>query len=105
MERPCLHYDMLERVQRSPIVALNRAVAVAMVDGPQAGLALLDALASAGDLDNYHLLHAARADRLRCSASLVEAERSYARALELATNESERRFLECRLREMRAQGM
>jgi RNA polymerase sigma-70 factor (ECF subfamily) len=95
-------YDLLEHVQPSPIVALNRAVAVAMVDGPQAGLALIDALASAGDLDRYHLLHAARADLLRRTASYVEAGQSYARALELVTNESERRFLERRLREMQA---
>ncbi len=57
-------YDLLERVQPSPIVSLNRAVAVAMVDGPQAALALVDALAATGDLDGYHLLHAARADLL-----------------------------------------
>jgi RNA polymerase sigma-70 factor (ECF subfamily) len=93
-------YDLLERVQPSPIVALNRAVAVAMVDGPQAALALIDALAAAGALDGYHLLHAARADFLRRMGSAAEAARSYARALELATNESERRFLERRLREV-----
>ena len=58
-------YDLLERLQPSPIVSLNRAVAVAMVDGPQPALALIDALAAAGDLDDYHLLHAARADLLR----------------------------------------
>ena len=58
-------YDLLERVQPSPIVSLNRAVAVAMVDGPQPALALIDALAATGDLDGYHLLHAARADLLR----------------------------------------
>ena len=58
-------YDVLERVQPSPIVSLNRAVAVAMVDGPQPALALIDGLAATGDLDGYHLLHAARADLLR----------------------------------------
>ena len=58
-------YDRLERLQPSPIVSLNRAVAVAMVDGPRPALALIDALAGAGDLDGYHLLHAARADLLR----------------------------------------
>ena len=58
-------YDLLERLQPSPIVSLNRAVAVAMVEGPQAALALIDALAASGDLDDYHLLHAARADLLR----------------------------------------
>jgi RNA polymerase sigma-70 factor (ECF subfamily) len=93
-------YDLLERVQPSPIVSLNRAVAVAMVDGPQPGLALIDALSAAGDLDGYHLLHAARADLLRRIGSSVEAAKSYARALALATNESERRFLERRLREV-----
>ncbi|MFY9610148.1 MAG: RNA polymerase sigma factor [Blastocatellia bacterium] len=94
-------YDLLERLQPSPIVSLNRAVAVAMVDGPQPGLALIDALAAAGDLDGYHLLHAARADLLRRVGSSEEAAKSYARALELVTNDSERRFLERRLREVR----
>jgi RNA polymerase sigma-70 factor, ECF subfamily len=95
-------YDVLQRVQPSPVVALNRAVAVAMVDGPRPALALVEALAAAGDLDGYHLLHAARADLLRRLGSAPEAARSYARALELVTNESERRFLERRLREVRA---
>src|SRR5258708_19163940 len=62
-------YDLLERLQPSPVVSLNRAVAVAMVEGPQAALALIDALAAAGDLDEYHLLHAARADLLRRAGS------------------------------------
>jgi RNA polymerase sigma-70 factor, ECF subfamily len=91
-------YDFLERLDPSPIVSLNRAVAVAMVDGPQAALALIDALA--GDLDGYHLLHAARADLLRRIGSSVKAAESYERALALVTNESERRFLERRLREV-----
>jgi RNA polymerase sigma-70 factor (ECF subfamily) len=95
-------YDLLQRVQPSPIVSLNRAVAVAMVDGPQAALTLVDALAASGDLDGYHLLHAARADLLRRIGSSAEAARSYARALELVTNDSERRFLERRLREVQA---
>jgi RNA polymerase sigma-70 factor (ECF subfamily) len=93
-------YDLLERAQPSPIVSLNRAVAVAMVDGPQAGVALIDALAASGDLDGYHLLHAARADLLRRIGSRAEAAKSYARALELVTHDSERRFLERRLREV-----
>jgi RNA polymerase sigma-70 factor (ECF subfamily) len=93
-------YDLLERVQPSPIVSLNRAVAVAMVHGPQAGLALVDSLVATGELDRYHLLHAARADLLRRLGSSEQAARSYARALKLATNESERRFLERRLREV-----
>jgi RNA polymerase sigma-70 factor, ECF subfamily len=93
-------YDLLERVQPSPIVSLNRAVAVAMADGPQPALALIDALAATGDLDGYHLLHAARADLLRRVGSKEEAAESYARALTLVTNDSERRFLERRLREV-----
>jgi RNA polymerase sigma-70 factor (ECF subfamily) len=93
-------YDLLERAQPSPIVSLNRAVAVAMADGPRPALALLDALAASGDLDGYHLLHAARADLLRRMGSFTEAARSYTRALELVTTASERRFLERRLREV-----
>ena len=73
-----------------------------MADGPQAGLALIDELASAGELDGYHLLHAARADLLRRVGASSEAARSYVRALELVTNDSERRFLERRLREVQA---
>ena len=95
-------YNLLERVQPSPIVSLNRAVAVAMVDGPRPGLELIDALAAAGELGGYHLLHAARADLLRRVGSRVEAAESYARALALVTNDSERRFLERRLREVSA---
>jgi RNA polymerase sigma-70 factor, ECF subfamily len=91
-------YDVLEGIDPSPIVALNRAVAVAMVDGPEAALALIGALA--GDLDGYHLMHAARADLLRRIGSAAESAKSYRRALALVTNESERRFLERRLREV-----
>jgi RNA polymerase sigma-70 factor (ECF subfamily) len=93
-------YEVLERVQPSPIVSLNRAAAVAMVEGPGPALELVEALAAAGDLDRYHLLHAARADLLRRLGRRAEAARSYARALELVTNEAERRFLERRLREV-----
>ncbi|MFI5174089.1 MAG: RNA polymerase sigma factor [Terriglobia bacterium] len=93
-------YDLLERVQPSPIVTLNRAVAVAMVEGPRPALAIIDALVAAGDLDHYHLLHAARADLLRRSGSSAEAAESYKRALALVTNNSERRFLERRLSEV-----
>jgi RNA polymerase sigma-70 factor (ECF subfamily) len=93
-------YELLERLQPSPVVSLNRAVAVAMVDGPRPALALIDTLAAAGDLDGYHLLHAARADLLRRVGSSEEAAKSYARALALVTNDSERRFLERRLREV-----
>jgi len=93
-------YELLEQVQPSPIVSLNRAVAVAMVDGPQAGLALIDQVDATGKLDNYHLLHAARADLLRRAGAFADAAQSYARALTLVSNESERRFLERRLREV-----
>jgi RNA polymerase sigma-70 factor (ECF subfamily) len=87
-------------LQLSPIVSLNRAVAVAMVEGPRPALALVDALAAGGDLDAYHLLHAARADLLRRLGSPEEAATCYARALALVANDSERRFLERRLREV-----
>jgi RNA polymerase sigma-70 factor (ECF subfamily) len=93
-------YDLLERMQPSPIISLNRAVAVAMVEGAQGGLALIDELAAGGDLDEYHLLHAARADLLRRAGVSAEAAKSYKRALALVTNESERRYLERRLREV-----
>ena len=95
-------YDLLARVQPSPIVALNRAAAVAMVDGPRPALALVDELAAAGDLDRYHLLHAARADLLRRLGSRAEAAKSYATAIKLVTNDAERRFLERRLREVQS---
>jgi RNA polymerase sigma-70 factor (ECF subfamily) len=91
-------YVLLERLQPSPIVALNRAVAIAMVDGPRSALAIMDALAT--DLDSYYLLHAARADMLRRLGSLEEAAKNYQRALALVTNDSERRFLQRRLREV-----
>src|SRR5881396_739071 len=96
-------YELLERVQPSPIVSLNRAAAVAIVEGPRAGLALIDALAKAGELERYHLLHAARADLLRRLGSWQPAADSYERALALVTNDAERRFLERRLREVRSQ--
>jgi RNA polymerase sigma-70 factor, ECF subfamily len=95
-------YDVLERLQPSPIVSLNRAVAVAMASGPEAALAIVDRLAATGDLDGYHLLHAVHADLLRRLGSAAEAAKSYWRALELVTNDRERRFLERRLREVRA---
>jgi RNA polymerase sigma-70 factor (ECF subfamily) len=93
-------YDLLERLQPSPVVSLNRAAAVAMVDGPEPALALIDALALDGELDHYHPLHAARADLLRRLGRSAEAAKSYARALALVTNDAERRFLERRLREV-----
>jgi RNA polymerase sigma-70 factor (ECF subfamily) len=93
-------YDLLEQEMPSPIVSLNRSVAIAMMEGPRAGLKLMDGLAATGDLDGYHLMHAARADLLRRVGDKVEAAKSYTRALALVTNESERRFLERRLREV-----
>jgi RNA polymerase sigma-70 factor, ECF subfamily len=93
-------YDVLERQQPSPVVALNRAAAVAMVDGPAPALALVDELAAGGELDRYHLLHSARAELLRRLGDRAEAAKSYARALALVSNETERRFLERRLREV-----
>jgi RNA polymerase sigma-70 factor, ECF subfamily len=97
-------YDELAQLQPSPIVSLNRAVAIAMMEGPRTGLVLIDELAAANDLDHYHLLHAARADLLRRLGLGEEAAKDYRRALELATNESERRYLERRLREVQAAG-
>lgn len=93
-------YNLLEQLQPSPVVSLNRTVAIAMVDGPRPALALIDTLAAAGDLDNYHLLHAARADLLRRLGFPLEAAKAYRRALALVSNESERRFLQRRLREV-----
>jgi RNA polymerase sigma-70 factor, ECF subfamily len=95
-------YDVLERLQPSPIVSLNRAVAVAMVEGPRPALALIDELAATGELDSYHLLHATRADLLRRLGMSADAAANYERALALVSNKSERRFLERRLREMQA---
>jgi RNA polymerase sigma-70 factor, ECF subfamily len=96
-------YDRLERLQPSPIVSLNRAVAIAMVNGPRPALALVEALVGVGDLDGYHLLHAARADLLRRIGDPAEAAKSYTRALALVTNDGERRFLERRLREVNSE--
>jgi RNA polymerase sigma-70 factor (ECF subfamily) len=90
-------YDLLERLHPSPVVSLNRAVAVAMTEGPRPALALIDTIEASGELDGYHLLHAARADLLRRLGLHAEAATSYRQALALVTNESERRFLERRL--------
>ena len=89
-------YDVLARVDPSPVVELNRAVAVAMRDDPSAGLALIEAILARGDLQNYHLMHAARADLCRRLGRTAESRVSYERALELAKQEPERRFLERR---------
>ena len=90
---------MLYRIQPSPVVELNRAVAVAMADGPERGLSLIDELEARGELAGYHLVDAARADLLRRLGRRAEANAAYARAIALATNEAERRFLRSQLRE------
>jgi RNA polymerase sigma-70 factor (ECF subfamily) len=91
---------VLVRVEPSPVVELNRAVAVAMRDGPDAGLALIDAILARGDLADYHLAHAARADLCRRLGRTAETRACYERALTLARQEPERRFLERRLAEL-----
>jgi RNA polymerase sigma-70 factor (ECF subfamily) len=93
-------YDRLMAVAGSPVVALNRAVAVAMVEGPAAGLALMDDLAASGQLDGYHLLHAGRADLLRRLGRTGEAAAAYRRARALTANPVERAFLTRRLAEV-----
>jgi RNA polymerase sigma-70 factor (ECF subfamily) len=93
-------YDLLVRAAPSPVVELNRAVAVAMRDGPDAGLGLVDALLDRGDLAEYHLAHCARADLCRRLARTADARASYRRALELARTDPERRFLERRLSQL-----
>jgi RNA polymerase sigma-70 factor (ECF subfamily) len=93
-------YSVLARAEPSPIVELNRAVAVAMLDGPEAGLALIDGIFARGDLTDYHLAHSARADLCRRLGRKNEAQSSYERALALTRLEPERLFLEKRLREL-----
>jgi RNA polymerase sigma-70 factor, ECF subfamily len=93
-------YEMLLRVEPSPVVELNRAVAVSMRDGPDAGLALIDAILARGELANYHLAHAARADLCRQLGRTAEARASYEMALTLVRQDPERRFLERRLAEL-----
>ncbi|MFZ5557513.1 MAG: RNA polymerase sigma factor [Pseudomonadota bacterium] len=93
-------YDVLLRIEASPVVALNRAVAVAMRDGPEAGLALVDELLARGDLADYRLAHAARADFCRRLGRTGEARAAYERALGLTRQGPERRFLERRLAEL-----
>jgi RNA polymerase sigma-70 factor (ECF subfamily) len=94
-------YDLLEQLQPTPVVSLNRAVAVAMAFGPEPALLLVDQIAATGNLTEYHLLHATRADLLRRMGLREQAAEAYARALERASNQSERRFLARRLREVR----
>jgi RNA polymerase sigma-70 factor, ECF subfamily len=93
-------YDVLVRLQPSPVIALNRAVAVAMRDGPEAGLQSIDEILAHGDLSEYHLAHAARADLCRRLGRTADARESYQKALVLVKQEPERRFLEKRLREL-----
>ncbi len=93
-------YDLLLQAEPSPVIELNRAVAVAMRDGPQAGLDLVDAILKRGDLETYHLVHATRADLFRRLRRTAEARTSYQRALSLTQQEPERRFLEKRLAEL-----
>ncbi|MFZ6046903.1 RNA polymerase sigma factor [Pseudomonas sp. CR3202] len=95
-------YDVLQRLLQSPVVALNRAVAIAMRDGPEAGLKQVDALLDAGELGEYHLAHAARADLCRRLGRRSEAIAAYRSALALVRQEPERRFIEKRLRELEA---
>jgi len=94
-------YDVLVRADPSPVVELNRAAAVAMRDGPPAGLALIDAILARGDLADYRLAHSARADLCRRLGRTAEARASYERALGLTRQEQERRFIERRLGELR----
>jgi len=93
-------YDLLIQVEPTPVVALNRAVAVAMRNGPAAGLALIDDIAARGELKDYRLLHAARADLCRRLGRGDDARAAYERALALTRQEPERRFLERRIREL-----
>ena len=96
-------YDVLARLEPSPVVELNRAVAVAMRDGPEAGLALVESILARGDLADYHLAHSVRADLCRRLGRAADARASYQRALGLARQEPERRFLERRLSELPAE--
>jgi len=89
------------RAHPSPVVELNRAVAVAMRDGPASGLSLIDTILARGDLSNYHLAHAARADLCRRLGRSHEARQAYERALACVQQEPERRFLERRLSELK----
>jgi len=93
-------YDVLVRAEPSSVIELNRAAAIAMRDGPEHGLALIDAILARGVLQDYHLTHAARADLLRRLGRKADARSAYERALELAVEEPERRLLERRLREL-----
>ena len=93
-------YDVLLRAEPSPVIELNRAAAIAMRDGPEHGLKLIDAILARGELEEYHLAHAARADLFRRLGRKAEARSAYERALTLAVEEPERRLLARRLREL-----
>jgi RNA polymerase sigma-70 factor, ECF subfamily len=93
-------YELLARLESSPIIELNRAVAIAMRDGPEAGLKLIDSILAGGDLADYHLLHSARGEFLRRLGRAADARAAYGRALECTQQEPERRFLERRLKEL-----
>jgi RNA polymerase sigma-70 factor, ECF subfamily len=94
-------YDQLVRIQPSPVVQLNRAVAIAMCDGPEAGLAQIDAVLEHGELENYYLAHSARADMYRRLGRTAEARASYEKALALTQQEPERQFLQERIRQLK----
>ena len=94
-------YDQLVRIQPSPVVQLNRAVAIAMRDGPEAGLAHIDAVLEHGELANYYLAHSARADMYRRLGRTAEARSSYEKALALTQQEPERQFLQERIRQLK----
>ncbi len=96
-------YNQLLRLQSTPVVALNRAAAVAMAFGPRAGLSLIEAVEKDGALDGYYLLHAAKADLLRRDGSRADAADAYRRALKLCTNPVEQRYLQRRLGEVTVQ--
>src|SRR6202044_3333493 len=94
-------YDQLTQIQPSPVVELNRAVAIAMCDGPEAGLAQIDAVLELGELANYYLAHSARADMFRRLGRTAEARASYEKALALTQQEPERQFLQERIRQLK----
>ena len=94
-------YDQLVRIQPSPVVHLNRAVAIAMRDGPAAGLTRIDALLEHGELANYYLAHSARAELYRRLGRTVEARASFEKALALTQQEPERQFLQARIRQLK----
>jgi RNA polymerase sigma-70 factor (ECF subfamily) len=94
-------YDQLARIQPSPVVHLNRAVAIGLRDGPEAGLAHIDAVLAHGELANYYLAHSARADMCRRLGRTAEARSSYEKALALTQQEPERQFLQERIRQLK----